>query len=67
MFNMDKKLSYTDLTAALESGSDLNSMNFAGLTLSGVDFREKADRLLVCSCLFYELLFYRHAYPDVFF
>ena len=47
MFNMDKKLSYADLTAALESGADLNGMNFAGLTLSGVDFSGK--RLTGCS------------------
>ena len=47
MFDITKKLSYEDLAAALASGSDLNSMNFADLVLTGVDFSGK--RLSGCS------------------
>ena len=47
MFDITKPLSDKELTAALESGSDLNSMNCAGLTLTGVNFSGK--RLSGCS------------------
>ena len=40
MFDMTKQLSYEDLTTALAACCDLNSMDFAGLTLTGIDFSD---------------------------
>jgi len=47
MFSITRKLLQADLMAALEAGSDLNSMNFADLNLIGIDFSGK--RLTGCS------------------